>query len=80
MNSLISGFCVAFSMYSFIPMPQLTWDKKTMRYALCFLPFVGVLIGACQYLWFLFCTHFDGLKILRPIRYSTPSVQPCFRC
>ena len=60
MNSLISGFCVAFSMYSFIPMPQLTWDKKTMRYALCFLPFVGVLIGACQYLWFLFCTHFEA--------------------
>lgn len=60
MNSLLSGFCVAFSMYSFIPMPQLEWDKKTMRYALCFLPFVGVLIGLCEFLWFLFCSQFQA--------------------
>lgn len=56
MSSILSGFCVAFSMYSLIPMPQLPWDKKTMRYALCFLPAVGVLVGICEYLWFLFCT------------------------
>lgn len=66
MNSLLSGFCVAFSMYSLIPMPQLTWDQKTMRYALCFLPLVGVLIGGCEYLWFLFCTHVEA----SPLFYS----------
>ena len=51
MNGLLSGLCVAFSMYSLLPMPQLPWEKKTMRYALCFLPLVGVLVAACEYAW-----------------------------
>lgn len=60
MSSLLSGLCVAFSMYSLLPMPQLPWDKNTMRYALCFLPFVGVLIAIFQYAWIIFCQFFQA--------------------
>lgn len=63
MKSAWSGLLVAFSMYSAIPVPQVQWEKRTMRWALSFLPLVGVLIGVLEWLWFRFCTHFaaEGL-------------------
>ena len=48
MKSVISGLLVAFSMYSAIPVPQVNWEKQTMRWALGFLPLIGVLIGAIE--------------------------------
>ena len=54
MKSVISGLFVAFSMYSAIPVPQVNWEKQTMRWALGFLPLIGVLIGAvCWGAWSL---------------------------
>lgn len=47
----MSSFIIAFSMYSKIPMPKVEWTKKNMRYALCFFPFVGILIGSIEYLF-----------------------------
>ena len=61
MKSVISGLLVAFSMYSAIPVPQVNWEKQTMRWALGFLPLIGVLIGAIEWFWFAFCVHLDGL-------------------
>lgn len=42
---MIQSMVVAFSMYSKIPMPKITWTKKNMKYSLCFFPMVGVAIG-----------------------------------
>ena len=60
MKSVISGLLVAFSMYSAIPVPQMNWEKQTMRWALGFLPLIGVLIGAIEWFWFAFCTYFGA--------------------
>lgn len=51
---MIQSMIVAFSMYSKIPMPKIEWNKKNMKYALCFFPFVGFVIGAVMYavMWF----------------------------
>ncbi|MDD6328108.1 MAG: adenosylcobinamide-GDP ribazoletransferase [Eubacteriales bacterium] len=46
---MLRSFIIAFSTYSKVPMPKVTWDEKGMRYSMCFFPFVGVVIGACQY-------------------------------
>ena len=43
--------CVAFSMYSKIPMPQVEWTKESMQYCICFFPAVGAVIGAATLLW-----------------------------
>jgi adenosylcobinamide-GDP ribazoletransferase len=51
MRSLLGGLVTAFSMYSWIPMPQLEWRKDTMKYALCFFPLVGAVSGGCVALW-----------------------------
>ena len=60
MKSLISGLLVAFSMYSAIPVPQVNWEKKTMRWTLIFLPLVGAVIGVIQWIWFVFCRYFNA--------------------
>ena len=63
MKSVISGLLVAFSMYSAIPVPQVNWKKQTMRWALGFLPLIGVLIGAIEWFWFAFCVHFGAAGV-----------------
>ena len=49
--NLIRSFFIAFSMYSKIPMPRTDWTKESMRYAMCFFPVIGVVIGGLLYLW-----------------------------
>ena len=41
----IGSLIVAFSMYSRIPMPQISWTDGHMRYAMCFFPAIGLVIG-----------------------------------
>lgn len=36
-------------MYSKIPMPAAEWNEKNMKYAMCFFPVVGVIIGLLQF-------------------------------
>jgi adenosylcobinamide-GDP ribazoletransferase len=45
------AFKIAFSMYSKIPMPKTDWNKKSMKYALCFFPAVGIAILILTMLW-----------------------------
>ena len=49
MKQILSGLVTALSMYSIIPMPQLEWNKNTMKYAMCFFPLIGLLIGGVAY-------------------------------
>lgn len=48
--NLLQSFVIAMSMYSKIPMPAVEWKKENMKYAMCFFPLVGVVIGAAVYL------------------------------
>ncbi|MEG2295625.1 MAG: adenosylcobinamide-GDP ribazoletransferase, partial [Oscillospiraceae bacterium] len=51
MKSLLHGIFTAFSMYSTIPMPQITWNKSSMNHTFCFFPLIGLLIGIMVYAW-----------------------------
>lgn len=51
MTALWNSFKIAFSMYSKIPMPQSDWNRENMRYVMCFLPVIGVVIGSLVYGW-----------------------------
>ena len=42
---ILKSWCIALAMYSKIPVPQFEWKEEDMRYALCFFPFVGVIIA-----------------------------------
>lgn len=45
MMKLLQSCSIAFSMYSRIPMPRTEWNQENMKYAMCFFPLVGVVIG-----------------------------------
>ena len=47
----MKSLCIAFSMFSKLPVPQFEWDKKDMKYMIVFFPFVGIVIGVLTYLW-----------------------------
>lgn len=51
MKNLLEGMVIAFAMYSKIPMPRVEWKKENMRYAMCFFPLVGAVIGVLVSLW-----------------------------
>ncbi|MBQ7433684.1 MAG: adenosylcobinamide-GDP ribazoletransferase [Lachnospiraceae bacterium] len=45
------SFFAAFLMYSRIPMPEISWEEENHRYALCFFPLIGMVIGGLEVLW-----------------------------
>lgn len=64
-----NSFKIAFSMYSKIPMPKTDWNKKNMRYSMCFFPMIGIVIGAAVYLWYLICNQLNFGSILSVAGY-----------
>lgn len=54
-KDLVRGLFTAFSIYSVIPVPQTDWDRRSMRFALCFFPLVGVVVGLAVLLWYELC-------------------------
>lgn len=49
--TVLRALCIAFAMYSKIPVPRVEWDKKSLSWALCFFPLVGVVIGGVVAGW-----------------------------
>lgn len=55
MKDVLRSTAMAFLMFSVVPMPRVEWKKENMRYMLCCLPLVGVLIAVALGLWMLLC-------------------------
>lgn len=49
------SLCSAFLMYSKIPMPRVEWKEENRRYALCFFPLIGVVLGGLLLGWYALC-------------------------
>ncbi len=58
MLKILKSFCIAFSIFSKIPMPQFAWKEEDMGYHLCFFSVVGVVIGAVMYGWVRVSNYF----------------------
>ena len=52
---ILRSLASAFLMYSRIPMPKVEWREENRRYALCFFPLVGAVVGAVFFLWRRLC-------------------------
>lgn len=48
MKILWNNIKVAFAMYSKIPMPAADWERDSMKYAMCFFPWIGLVIGILE--------------------------------
>lgn len=56
---------IAISMYSKLPAPHVEWDKRGLSWALCWLPVVGLVIGALLWGWFWLCGALGFGALLR---------------
>lgn len=64
MKEMFASIAMAFSMFSIVPMPLVEWKKENMRYMLCFLPLVGVVIGLVLWGWLVVCQQLQFGVIL----------------
>lgn len=62
--NILKTVAVAFSMYSRLPMPNVTWSETNMRYALCAFPLVGLVQGVLAIVWGLAASHFGIAPVL----------------
>ena len=58
--TLLRSFVMAFTCFSRVPMPQVEWKPESMRYMMCFFPFIGIVISALVAVWIWLC-HVLGL-------------------
>lgn len=65
----LQSLIIAFSMYSKIPMPHLTWDKENMRFALVFFPLVGAVCGGAVTGWYYLSASLGVGYVLKNIVY-----------
>ncbi len=56
---VLKSMCIAFSMFSALPVSQFEWKEEDMHYMLLFFPFVGIVIGIAAYAWRLVCDIFS---------------------
>ena len=63
---MLKSIIIALQTYSRIPMPQIEWTERSMKYAICFFPVVGIFIGGFEILW----VFLSGLLHLPGIIYG----------
>ncbi len=52
LKQLWNGLLISISMYSKIPVPNIDWDDKNMKYSMCFFPVVGMIEAVVMLLWY----------------------------
>ena len=62
---VLETVAVAFSMFSALPMPQIEWNEKNMRWSLCAFPLVGAVIGLGCWGWLRLCAALSLPELLR---------------
>lgn len=60
----IRAIAIAFSTYTRIPMPRVSFYEEAMQLAIGFLPLVGAAVGGIAWGFYLFCVHFELSAIL----------------
>ena len=48
---VLETVCVAFAMFSALPVPRIDWNERNMRYAMAAFPLIGAVIGALCIGW-----------------------------
>ena len=62
---MFRSLCIAVAMYSKLPAPRVEWDKKSLSWAMCFFPVVGVVIALLLGIWLGLCEMLDFGPFLR---------------
>ena len=62
--SLLRSFLICVSMYSIIPVPNIAWQEKDMKYIFYMLVFLGILLGLAEYGIYVTAEHFQISSVL----------------
>ena len=62
---MFNSLCIAFATYSRLPTPRADWNERSLRYAVCFFPLIGAVIGALEYGWLLLAGLLGCPAVLR---------------
>ena len=57
--------CVAFAMFSALPVPRVEWEKENMRYSLAAFPLIGAVIAVLCFAWVRICGALAFPAVLR---------------
>ena len=68
--TLLRSLVMAFSCFSQLPMPQVQWKPESMRYMMCFFPFIGMVIGLLVVGWAWLCGVLGFGTILQAAGYT----------
>lgn len=70
---ILKTIVTAFSYFSRIPMPNLKWDARSMRYMLCAFPLIGLVIGLLVWGWMALCRQLElGAILFAAVMTSIP--------
>ena len=53
MKKLWKSFTLCTAMYSALPTPKTDWDGDSMSHVFCFFPWIGLVVGGVEALWWL---------------------------
>ena len=67
MKIIWNSFWAAITMYSRLPAAKTDWKAENRKYALCFFPVIGVVLGLCLYIWFAISNQFGVQRVLYAI-------------
>lgn len=70
---MLKSLIICFSTYSRIPMPQVEWEDKNMRWAICFFPLIGMVIGVVVVAWVSLA---DGLAVPAVLKGAVAAAIP----
>ena len=62
---MLRSLWIALAMYSRLPAPRVDWDQKSLSWAMCFFPVVGVVIALLLGIWLGLCEMLDFGPFLR---------------
>ncbi len=73
MKDVFAGCLVAFAMYSKIPVPNIKWTERNMKYAICWFPLVGAVEAALLIGWYHLAVY---LQLSSGLRAAVLAVLP----
>ena len=74
--NVIRSLVIAFSTYSRIPMPPVEWSDENRRYAMCFFPMIGVVIGLLAWGWLALSDALNLNAVLRGVHEGSQNMVP----
>ena len=64
MKDVFRSVAMAFSMFSIVPAPMVEWKKENMKYMICALSLVGIVISFVLCIWYQLCQRLQIGNVL----------------